>query len=457
MGAALAARTRDQLRALTADLPGADVRPARPATALDPCLLRLLLFLCPPAGVTYWLLSRRGMGGGWLSRRWLAEYLPNWRDADHRRGGGRRRPQMSTGGGPVPARPAAAKAWHGVHKALADPLRIRLWEWLAESPRSARQLADCAGLPADRLYYHLGQLEQAGLIEVAEYRPLARGKVERVYAPARSRAARRRRRPQETAAFLGSMLEATAMDITAAYQARQAGRRREVDLTAAPCGSPTRRWPNCAAISSRSPPGTPNPTPMEPGRGWSWCWPTCKTAPPRQPRRAAPHEQHSGRLPGGSSDVSGDDVGGLLWWSRICVRGGFLHVAQRRPGVQTAVMNACRSMWSPIGLVNPARRAIRGRCPAQHAVDHYINGEAKPFVDISSDQLSGVGSNERKVAGRQAGEVGRDFGSQCAGVGAPQLGLDGGVRHLGREDVGRPRGVLSVEAASKQDSQEVLQ
>jgi hypothetical protein len=77
VGAALAARTRDQLRALTADLPGADVRPARPAMALDPCLLCLLLFLCPPAGITYWLLSRRGIGGGWLSRRWLAS-IPNW-------------------------------------------------------------------------------------------------------------------------------------------------------------------------------------------------------------------------------------------------------------------------------------------------------------------------------------------------------------------------------------------
>src|SRR5262249_62127159 len=105
-------------------------------------------------------------------------------DPDHRRGGHRRCPQMSTGGGPVPARAAAPKAWHGVHKALADPLRIRLVEWLMDRPRSARELADCAGLPADRLYYHLGQLERAGLIEVAEYRRLARGKAERVYAPA---------------------------------------------------------------------------------------------------------------------------------------------------------------------------------------------------------------------------------------------------------------------------------
>ena len=126
---------------------------------------------------------------------------------------------------------APRKPWHGVHKALADPLRIRLLEWLFEAPRSARQLAGCAGLPADRLYYHLGQLEQAGLIEVAEYRPLARGKVERVYAPAETEPPGDDADPEETAAFLGSVLEATAMDVTAAYQARRAGRRREVNLS----------------------------------------------------------------------------------------------------------------------------------------------------------------------------------------------------------------------------------
>jgi len=116
-----------------------------------------------------------------------------------------------------------------MHKALADPLRIRLWEWLAEMPRSARQLAECAGLPADRLYYHLGQLEQAGLIEVADYRRLARGKVERVYAPAENEPPGDAT-TEEAAAFLGAVLEATAMDITTAYKAKQEGRRREVDL-----------------------------------------------------------------------------------------------------------------------------------------------------------------------------------------------------------------------------------
>ncbi len=77
VGAALAARTRDQLHALTADLPGADVRPARPAMAPDPWLLCLLLCLCPPAGAACWLLSRRGIGGGQPSRRQLAG-IPTW-------------------------------------------------------------------------------------------------------------------------------------------------------------------------------------------------------------------------------------------------------------------------------------------------------------------------------------------------------------------------------------------
>ncbi|MBO0785614.1 MAG: winged helix-turn-helix transcriptional regulator [Actinobacteria bacterium] len=130
------------------------------------------------------------------------------------------------------ARPGATapKGWHGVHKALADPLRIRLLEWLWQTPRSARELAGCAGMPADRLYYHLRQLERAGLIEVTTYRRLADGKAERVYAPAEAEPPADDAGPEETAAFLAAMLDATSMDIGAAFQAKQAGRRREVEL-----------------------------------------------------------------------------------------------------------------------------------------------------------------------------------------------------------------------------------
>ncbi|WP_078864114.1 helix-turn-helix domain-containing protein [Streptomyces sp. AcH 505] len=125
---------------------------------------------------------------------------------------------------------APSKRWHGVHKALADPLRIRLLEALWEMPRSARELADLADIPVDRLYYHLGQLERAGLIEIAEYRPLARGKVERVYAPAVTEPPGDSASPEEMVGFLGSMLDATRADIGAAWRSKQAGGLREVDV-----------------------------------------------------------------------------------------------------------------------------------------------------------------------------------------------------------------------------------
>ncbi|MEU4292617.1 winged helix-turn-helix domain-containing protein [Kribbella sp. NPDC026596] len=124
----------------------------------------------------------------------------------------------------------SARRWRGVHKALADPLRIRLLEALWERPQSARELAERADVPADRLYYHLGQLEQARLIEIAEYRPLARGKVERVYAPAVTEPPGDAASPEEMAEFLGSILDATRADINAAYRSEAAGGRREVSV-----------------------------------------------------------------------------------------------------------------------------------------------------------------------------------------------------------------------------------
>ena len=64
LSAAYAARTWQQLRQLSADLPGtAGVtrRRAAPGMAAGPdrCLRCLLLIVCPPAGIAWWLLSRR--------------------------------------------------------------------------------------------------------------------------------------------------------------------------------------------------------------------------------------------------------------------------------------------------------------------------------------------------------------------------------------------------------------
>jgi hypothetical protein len=72
-GAAYAARTRAQLRDLTADLPDAGQQPPRPGMTVDRRLLIILLCVCPPAGLAYWLLSLRGTA---LLRAWLRNARP---------------------------------------------------------------------------------------------------------------------------------------------------------------------------------------------------------------------------------------------------------------------------------------------------------------------------------------------------------------------------------------------
>jgi DNA-binding transcriptional ArsR family regulator len=123
--------------------------------------------------------------------------------------------------------------WRYVHRALADPLRIRLLEALWFSPRSVKELAEVVGLPPDRLYYHLRQLEQAAVIEVTGYRPLPGGKVERLYQRAEAEPPDEHASPEEIARFTGAVLDATKADITAAQMAKADGQRREVAVTRA--------------------------------------------------------------------------------------------------------------------------------------------------------------------------------------------------------------------------------
>jgi DNA-binding transcriptional ArsR family regulator len=115
-----------------------------------------------------------------------------------------------------------------VHRALADPLRIRLFELLVARPRSARELADVVGLRPDRLYHHLTQLEAAGLIQISEYRPLPGGKVERIYAAAAAEPPGDDASPAEVARLLGAVLEITRADVNAAALAQEAGERRHI-------------------------------------------------------------------------------------------------------------------------------------------------------------------------------------------------------------------------------------
>jgi DNA-binding transcriptional ArsR family regulator len=126
----------------------------------------------------------------------------------------------------VPAK--SPPALRSLHRALADPLRIRLLEALWVKPRSARELAQREGLPAERLYYHLGQMEQAQLVRIAEYRPLPGGKVERVYAATEVEPPGDDATPEDLARFLGAVLQATQADVTGACLAQEAGEDRRM-------------------------------------------------------------------------------------------------------------------------------------------------------------------------------------------------------------------------------------
>lgn len=117
-----------------------------------------------------------------------------------------------------------------VHRALADPLRIRLFELLALRPQSAKELASHVGMSPDRLYHHLAQLEDGKIIEVVDFRRLPGGKVERIYAPARVEPDSDDPSPAEVARFLNVVLETTRADVNAAALANEAGEDRRLAL-----------------------------------------------------------------------------------------------------------------------------------------------------------------------------------------------------------------------------------
>jgi DNA-binding transcriptional ArsR family regulator len=65
-------------------------------------------------------------------------------------------------------------------RALAHPLRLRLFELFAEAPRTTMQVAVVLGEPPTRLYHHVNALERAGLLRLRETRP-NRGTIEKYY------------------------------------------------------------------------------------------------------------------------------------------------------------------------------------------------------------------------------------------------------------------------------------
>ena len=81
-------------------------------------------------------------------------------------------------GGPAKRGAPALHANVAKLRALAHPLRLRLLELFAESPRTTKQVADLLGQPPTRLYHHVNALERAGLLQLRETRP-NRGVVEK--------------------------------------------------------------------------------------------------------------------------------------------------------------------------------------------------------------------------------------------------------------------------------------
>jgi len=114
------------------------------------------------------------------------------------------------------------------HKALADPIRLRLFEAASSAPRPARELATAVGMSTNRLYHHLGLLIDAGLLEVAEYRPLPGGKVERVYGPAKQEPPADDASPEDLARFLNAVIATAQADASQAWEAKARGSRRDI-------------------------------------------------------------------------------------------------------------------------------------------------------------------------------------------------------------------------------------
>jgi DNA-binding transcriptional ArsR family regulator len=65
-------------------------------------------------------------------------------------------------------------------RALAHPLRLRIMELFAESPKTTKHVAQLLGQPPTRLYHHVAALERAGLLRLKETRK-NRGTVEKWY------------------------------------------------------------------------------------------------------------------------------------------------------------------------------------------------------------------------------------------------------------------------------------
>lgn len=100
-------------------------------------------------------------------------------------------------------------------RALAHPLRLRMMELFAESPRTTKQVAELLDQPPTRLYHHVAALERAGLLVLTERRQ-NRGAVEKWYASVAQQIQARVRQKGDAGRAARRAVAATALE-----QARQ--------------------------------------------------------------------------------------------------------------------------------------------------------------------------------------------------------------------------------------------
>lgn len=102
-------------------------------------------------------------------------------------------------------------------RALAHPLRLRMLELFAETPRTTKQVAELLGQPPTRLYHHVAALERAGLLVLKEKRQ-NRGAVEKWYSAVGQEI---RREGEEESSVAGRRAARRAVAATVLEQAKQ--------------------------------------------------------------------------------------------------------------------------------------------------------------------------------------------------------------------------------------------
>ena len=65
-------------------------------------------------------------------------------------------------------------------KVVSDPLRLQILQYLAQEPRTVKEIAAELGVPPTKLYYHVNLMEKHNLIQVVETR-IVSGIVEKQY------------------------------------------------------------------------------------------------------------------------------------------------------------------------------------------------------------------------------------------------------------------------------------